>query len=103
MSEEQKQERTSEGRREFLRKSVYAAYATPVVTAMLVEKASASNSWNCSSGRFTSTGITPRNIPVSPHPAPPRPYMAPVGQHGFSAGPHGAPVRSRKAPQGPRN
>ena len=28
-------------RREFLRKSVYAAYATPLITALLVEDASA--------------------------------------------------------------
>jgi len=33
-------------RREFLRKSVYAAYATPVLTAMLVEQASAASSSN---------------------------------------------------------
>ena len=31
-------------RREFLRKSVYAAYATPLSTALLVENASAANS-----------------------------------------------------------
>jgi hypothetical protein len=31
----------SVNRREFLRKSVYAAYATPLITALLVEKASA--------------------------------------------------------------
>jgi hypothetical protein len=29
------------GRREFLRKSVYAAYATPLITALLVEDANA--------------------------------------------------------------
>jgi hypothetical protein len=33
-------------RREFLRKSVYAAYATPLITALLVEEASAKNSHN---------------------------------------------------------
>jgi len=33
-------------RREFLRKSVYAAYATPLITALLVEEASAKNSNN---------------------------------------------------------
>jgi len=33
-------------RRSFLRKSVYAAYATPVITALLVEEASAANSHN---------------------------------------------------------
>jgi len=31
-------------RRDFLRKSVYAAYATPVITALLVEQASAKKS-----------------------------------------------------------
>ena len=33
-------------RREFLRKSAYAAYATPVIAALLVEKASAAISRN---------------------------------------------------------
>ena len=33
-----------ESRREFLRKSVYAAYATPLITALLVEPASAMQS-----------------------------------------------------------
>jgi hypothetical protein len=33
-------------RREFLRKSIYAAYATPLITALLVEEASAKNSNN---------------------------------------------------------
>ena len=33
-------------RRAFLRKSVYAAYATPLITALLVEEASAKNSNN---------------------------------------------------------
>jgi hypothetical protein len=33
-------------RREFLRKSIYAAYATPIITALLVEEASAANSIN---------------------------------------------------------
>lgn len=32
-------------RREFLRKSAYAAYATPVITALLINKASAATSW----------------------------------------------------------
>lgn len=31
-------------RREFLRKSIYAAYATPLITALLVEEASAASS-----------------------------------------------------------
>jgi hypothetical protein len=33
-----------EERRDFLRKSAYAAYATPVITALLVDKASAAAS-----------------------------------------------------------
>jgi len=37
-------------RREFLRRSVYAAYATPLITALLVEKASAANSNGSGSG-----------------------------------------------------
>ena len=36
---------TDNSRRDFLRKSVYAAYATPVITALLVNKASAATSW----------------------------------------------------------
>ena len=31
-------------RRDFLRKSIYAAYATPLITALLVEEASAKQS-----------------------------------------------------------
>jgi hypothetical protein len=33
-------------RREFLRRSIYAAYATPLITALLVEDAAAGNSNN---------------------------------------------------------
>ncbi len=33
-------------RREFLKKSLYAAYATPVIMSLLVEKASAAKSWD---------------------------------------------------------
>jgi hypothetical protein len=33
-------------RRDFLRKSVYAACATPVIMSLLVEKANAAQSWN---------------------------------------------------------
>jgi hypothetical protein len=46
MAEERNKGSTDEGRRDFLRKSAYAAYATPVIMAMLVEKASAGKSWN---------------------------------------------------------
>lgn len=39
-------------RREFLRKSVYAAYATPLITALLVENASAKSSQGCTSSGY---------------------------------------------------
>jgi hypothetical protein len=38
--------KVDDARREFLRKSVYAAYAAPVITALLVEQASAATSQN---------------------------------------------------------
>ena len=38
------EEEEAESRREFLRKSVYAVYATPLITALLVENASAAGS-----------------------------------------------------------
>ena len=38
-------------RRDFLRKSVYAACATPVIMSLLVEKADAAQSWNPGIGR----------------------------------------------------
>ena len=37
-------------RRDFLRQSVYAACATPVIMALLVEKADAAQSWNPGKG-----------------------------------------------------
>ena len=37
-------------RRDFLRKSVYAACATPVIMSLLVEKADAAQSWNPGKG-----------------------------------------------------
>lgn len=37
---------TSKARRDFLRKSVYAACATPVIMTLLVERADAAKSWN---------------------------------------------------------
>ena len=47
MSEEKKHNQPiDDSRREFLRKSVYAAYATPVITALLVSQVSASASSN---------------------------------------------------------
>jgi hypothetical protein len=47
-----------EARREFLRKSAYAAYATPVVWSLLVEKANAAQSFNPGSNPGT-TYTTP--------------------------------------------
>ena len=38
-------------RRDFLRKSVYAACATPVIMSLLVEKADAAHSWNPGLGK----------------------------------------------------
>jgi hypothetical protein len=38
-------------RRDFLRKSVYAACATPVIMSLLVEKADAAQSWNPGLGK----------------------------------------------------
>jgi hypothetical protein len=44
--QEDKKQRTAcdEQRREFLKTSIYAAYATPVIMSVLVERASAANS-----------------------------------------------------------
>ena len=47
---------TDKGRREFLRKSVYTAYATPVIMSLLVEKASAAQSWNKGEGNQDKPG-----------------------------------------------
>ena len=53
---------TDKSRREFLRKSAYAAYATPVITALLVNKASAASVWSATGHES--------NIPPSPPPPP---------------------------------
>ena len=53
--EKDNKQSTDEARRDFLRKSVYAAYATPVIVALLVEKASASQS-ACPPGRWDASG-----------------------------------------------
>ncbi len=45
-NQEQKYDQKYEERREFLRKSLYAAYATPVIISLLVNKANAAESWN---------------------------------------------------------
>ena len=52
MSDDEMKEVENEKRRAFLRKSIYAAYATPVIMALLVDKASAAKSdrpgwWQC--------------------------------------------------------
>ena len=42
---------TAKARRDFLRKSVYAACATPLIMTLLVERADAAQSWNPGRGR----------------------------------------------------
>ncbi|MBE0597645.1 MAG: hypothetical protein IH614_10270 [Desulfuromonadales bacterium] len=63
---EQKPPIADQKRRDFLRNSAYAAYATPVILSMLVEKASAAKSWNSGKGRITSTGKAPAKAPLGP-------------------------------------
>lgn len=55
-------------RRDFLRNSAYAAYATPIVISMLVNKANAAKSWNSGRGELTKTGKPPKNAPLGPDP-----------------------------------
>lgn len=61
---------TDEARRDFLRKSVYAAYATPVIVTMLVNKANAAKSWNSGQGEITgpATPKPPSGGTVGPDP-----------------------------------
>ena len=47
---------TALARRDFLRKSVYAACATPVIMSLLVEKANAAQSWNAGMGNRSHKG-----------------------------------------------
>lgn len=61
MSENGDKQLNKVDRREFLRNSAYAAYATPIVLCMLVEKASAAKSWNPGQGNVTTTGSPPNN------------------------------------------
>jgi hypothetical protein len=59
MTEEQREGKTvDETRREFLRKSVYAAYATPVITALLVSQVSAATSSGSNPGQCQKAGGT---------------------------------------------
>ena len=68
MSEKEKNTKGMMDRRDFLRTSAYAAYATPIVLSMLVEKANAAKSWNSGRGELTKTGSPPPNAPVGPNP-----------------------------------
>ena len=68
---------TAEARRDFLRKSVYAACATPIIMSLLVEKADAAQSWN--PGR----GVIPPNEGTPPE----RTGQAPNNNKG-----HGPPI-----------
>jgi len=68
MSEEKRLD--NESRREFLRTSAYAVYATPIIISMLVEKASAAKSWNSGKGEITgpATPKPPSGGTVGPDP-----------------------------------
>jgi hypothetical protein len=57
-----------QSRRDFLKTSAYAAYATPVIVSMLVQKANAAKSWNSGWGKLTDTGKAPHNAPLGPDP-----------------------------------
>ena len=60
-------------RRDFLRKSVYAACATPVIMSLLVEKADAAQSWNPGKGtRPGNQGQGPLDGASNSHPRPER-------------------------------
>ena len=48
-------------RRDFLRKSVYAACATPVIMSLLVEKADAAQSWNPGLGKRPGNQSAPKD------------------------------------------
>jgi hypothetical protein len=65
---EKDEKKSGMNRRDFLRNSAYAAYATPIVLSMLVNKANAAKSWNSGCGEITHTGRPPKNAPVGPHP-----------------------------------
>jgi hypothetical protein len=66
--DEENVKKTGQTRRDFLRTSAYAAYATPVIVSMLVQKANAAKSWNSGWGRITPTGKAPHNAPLGPSP-----------------------------------
>lgn len=60
MAEPLRDGQADEERRNFLRKSLYVAYATPVVMSLLAEKANAASSWG------NRTGTTTRPVPPPP-------------------------------------
>lgn len=66
--EEEKTTPAGQTRRDFLRTSAYAAYASPVIVSMLVQKANAAKSWNSGWGKITHTGKAPHNAPLGPDP-----------------------------------
>jgi hypothetical protein len=61
---EKDEKKSGMNRRDFLRNSAYAAYATPIVLSMLVNKANATQSWNPGCGEQNKTGRRPKNAPV---------------------------------------
>ena len=69
VGEEMSEQKQGEmNRRDFLRNSAYAAYATPIVLSMLVQKANAAKSWNSGCGELTRTGKAPKKAPLGPNP-----------------------------------
>ncbi len=61
MSEKQdqikKQDKDVQSRRDFLRKSKYAAYATPLMTGLIIKSAAAASSGCVGDGDCSSTGF----------------------------------------------
>ena len=57
----QKMDDAALARRDFLRKSVYAACATPVIMSLLVEKADAAQSWNPGLGKRPGNQSAPKD------------------------------------------
>ncbi len=72
MSSEEKvdEKQQVERRRDFLRKSAFALYTTPLISSMLVEKANAAKSWNSGKGEITGTATPkpPNGGTVGPDP-----------------------------------
>ncbi len=66
--ESDNRDETLQERRDFLKKSIYAAYTTPFIVSMLVDKANAAQSWNPGKGKRP-----PNNSKGKPPGVPPLP------------------------------